>query len=302
MNHKMQKEIAFWKEKRRAVIFAHYYQRPEIQEIADLVGDSLELARAAAKTEAEVIVLCGVHFMAESAALLAPGKRVLLPEAGAGCPMADMVTEKALAEWKEKNPQAVVVAYVNTSAAVKALSDICCTSANAVKVAASLPAEQEILFLPDRNLGGYVMRQTGRRMELWPGWCNTHESVTQEDVLAAKKAHPDALVLVHPECCAAVANLADHIASTAGMVRFAAASAATEFIVVTESGILERFSKTCPEKSFYLATPKLVCPNMKLTRLPSVLRALETMSPVIRVSEDLRAPALTSLTRMLELG
>lgn len=294
-------EIERLKKVRGATIMAHYYQRPEIQRLADLVGDSLELARAAAKTGAETIVLCGVHFMAESAALLAPDKTVLLPESSAGCPMADMITTEALADWKKKNPETGVIAYVNTAADVKALSDICCTSANALQVVESFPKDQNLLFLPDRNLGGYVMRSTGRKLELWPGCCNTHDQVTVEDVLAAKAKHPDALVVAHPECREEVSVLADHVSSTAGMIRFAAASEAEEFIVVTERGILERLNKTCPEKKFHLATEKLTCHNMKLTSLASVLSALRTMEPVISVAQEIRPAALASLTRMLEL-
>ncbi len=295
-------EIERLKKERGAIIMAHYYQRPEVQRIADLVGDSLELARAAAKCEAETIVLCGVHFMAESAALLAPDKTVLLPEASAGCPMADMVKKESLLEWKKKNPDVAVIAYVNTTAEVKALSDICCTSANAVKVVQSFPETQKLLFLPDRNLGGHVMRMTGRKLELWPGWCDTHERVTVEEVLAAKARYPEALVLAHPECREEVAALADHVSSTAGMISFAAKSSAEEFIVVTEGGILERLKGTCPEKAFYLATEELICPNMKLARASSVLRALQTMKPVISVPQEIRRSALASLTRMLELG
>ena len=295
-------EIEALKKSRNAVILAHYYQRAEIQGIADFVGDSLELAKAAAKTDAQTIVLCGVHFMAESAALLAPDKTVLLPEVAAGCPMADMVTADALAAWKKRHPEAMVVAYVNTSAEVKALSDICCTSANAEKVIASLPAEKSVLFLPDRNLGTYVMQKTGRQMELWPGWCNTHEWVLAEDVLQAKTVHPEALVIAHPECSAAVTALADHVSSTAGMIRFVATSTADEFIIVTENGIMERLKEVAPRKSFYLATEKLECPNMKRTTVFSVLQALRTMSPAIVVADELRPAALATLTRMLELG
>jgi quinolinate synthase len=295
-------EIARLKRERNALILAHYYQPPEIQDIADVVGDSLELARKAAKNSAKVVVLCGVHFMAESAAILSPDKVVLLPDMGAGCPMADMVNAQALQEAKRSLPEAVVVSYVNTSAEVKAHSDICCTSANAVKIVNSIPAEKPILFVPDKNLGHFVMRQTGRTMQLWNGWCNTHEWVIPEDVLAAKRKYPDALVLAHPECQPEVTDLADCVGSTAGMLRFAGESEHKEFIVVTEGGILHQLHKLCPEKEFHLATEKLVCPNMKKTTLTKVKDALLTMNPYVRVSEEIRDKAWLSLARMLEVG
>lgn len=296
------REIQNLKKQRQATILAHYYQWPEVQDVADLVGDSLELAKAAARTEAEVIVLCGVHFMAESAALLAPEKTVLLPEASAGCPMADMVGEEQLVQWKEAHPQAKVVAYVNTSAAVKALSDVCCTSANAVQVVSSFPKEEKVLFLPDRNLGAYVAAQTGRELELWPGWCNTHEKVSIGDLQSAKKVYPQAIVLAHPECRAEVLVEADQITSTAGMIRFAQNSTAEEFLIVTEEGVLHRLRQACPEKKFHLASSKLFCPNMKKTSLRSVLAALKNRKPVVEVTPALRQPALQSLQRMLELS
>lgn len=298
---KLIEEIQLLKKQEKAVVMAHFYQRPEVQEIADIVGDSLELARKAAQTDAKIIVLCGVHFMAESAALLSPDKKVLLPDAGAGCPMADMVTAQALREEKKRLPEALVVAYVNTSADVKAESHICCTSANAVKVIKSLPDNRPILFLPDKNLGTYVMQQTGRNMKLWNGWCNIHEWVIAEDVQKAKASHPQALVMAHPECQSEVTALADWVSSTAGMIRFAAENPAKEFIVVTERGILHQLHKHCPEKTFYLATEKLTCANMKKTTLKSIRDALVKQDTVVTVEDRIRNKAKASLERMLQL-
>ncbi|SHE81561.1 quinolinate synthetase [Desulfofundulus australicus DSM 11792] len=295
----LSEEIKRLKKERRAVILSHVYQRPEVQEIADFVGDSLGLAQQAAKTDAEVIVFCGVHFMAESAAILSPDKIVLLPEIKAGCPMADMVTVEALRERKKEIPGVIVVCYVNTSAAVKAESDVCCTSANAVKVVSSLPEDRPVLFIPDKNLGQYVARQTGRKIHLWEGYCNTHDRLFAEDVLAAREAHPEALVLVHPECHPEVINLADAVASTTGMIRFARESSAREFIIGTETGILHQFRKQCPDKEFYLASDKLICPNMKATTLEKVHRALVTLEPRVTVPPEIREKALRSLERML---
>lgn len=294
-------EIKRLKEERRAVILSHVYQRPEVQEVADYVGDSLGLSQKAARTDAEVIVFCGVHFMAESAAILSPDKTVLLPEINAGCPMADMAAVEDVRAEKQKLPGAVVVCYVNTSAAVKAESDIACTSANAVKVVNSLPPERPVLFIPDRNLGRYVAQQTGRELNLWPGFCNTHDKLTAEDILAAKEAHPRALVLVHPECRPEVVALADAVASTTGMLRFARESDAGEFIVGTEAGILHQFRRQCPDKNFYLASRKLICPNMKATTLDKVHRALVTLQPRVSVPEEIRKKALHSLERMLAI-
>ncbi|MGB9803689.1 quinolinate synthase NadA [Desulfofundulus sp.] len=295
----LSEEIKRLKKQRRAVILSHVYQRPEVQEIADFVGDSLELSRQAAKTDAEVIVFCGVHFMAESAAILSPDKIVLLPEIKAGCPMADMVTVEVLREKKKEIPGVVVVCYVNTSAAVKAESDVCCTSANAVKIVSSLPEDRPVLFIPDQNLGQYVARQTGREIHLWKGYCNTHDKLFAEDVLAAREAHPNALVLVHPECRPEVIDLADVVASTTGMIRFARESDASEFIICTETGILHQFRKQCPDKEFYQASDKLICPDMKATTLEKVHRALVTLEPRVTVPPEIREKALRSLERML---
>ncbi|WP_035106733.1 quinolinate synthase NadA [Desulfovirgula thermocuniculi] len=299
---RLTEEIKQLKRERRAVILSHVYQRPEVQEVADYVGDSLGLSQQAAKTDAEVIVFCGVHFMAESAAILSPDKIVLLPEIKAGCPMADMVTVEDLRETKKEIPGAIVVCYVNTSAAVKAESDVCCTSANAVKVVSSLPKDRPILFIPDQNLGRYVAKKTGRDLILWGGYCSTHDRLTREEVLEAKKAHPGALVLVHPECRPEVVELADAVASTTGMIRYARESEAREFIIGTEEGILHQFRKQCPGKSFYLASPKLICPNMKATTLEKVHRSLLTLEPRVTVPPEIREGALRALARMLELS
>lgn len=287
---------------RRAVILSHYYQRPEVQDIADFVGDSLELSRQAAGTDAAVIVFCGVHFMAESASILSPDKIVLLPELDAGCPMADMVTAEALRRWKRELPGYEVVAYVNTSAEVKAESDICCTSANVVKVIESIPRERGILFVPDRNLGLYAARMTGREIELWPGYCCVHERITPEDIRQARAAHPQARVLAHPECRPEVLELADAVASTSGMLRFAARSADREFIIATEEGLLHQLRRQCPGKEFYPAAERLVCNSMKMTTLEKVAWALETLEPRVDVPDDVRRRALNALERMLAVG
>lgn len=298
---KLTEDIKRLKQERNALILAHVYQRPEVQEVADIFGDSLELSRRAAATDADVIVFCGVHFMAESAAILSPDKIVLLPEENAGCPMADMVTAEELRAKKREIPGAVVVAYVNTSAEVKAESDICCTSANAVKIVQSIPEDKPIIFIPDKNLGSYVANKTGRAMTLWEGWCNTHDWVTTEEVLKAKEEHPDALVLIHPECRPEVVALADYVSSTTGLIKYAKESDAKEFIVGTEAGIMHQLYKQCPDKDFYLATRRLVCPNMKATTLEKVKQALETMQPQITVPQDIREKALACLEKMLAI-
>ncbi len=290
------------KQKRKAIILAHYYQKPEIQEIADFVGDSLELSRTAAKTDAEVIVFCGVHFMAESAAILSPEKTVLLPVAEAGCDMADMVTAQALREKKKEMPNAVVVTYVNSSADVKAESDICCTSANVVKIIQSIPPEKDILFVPDRNLGIYAARQAQREVTVWEGYCPVHNDITVEDLLAAKNKYPNAVVLMHPECRPEVSELADYVSSTSGILRYAKESNAQEFIIGTEEGILHQLQKQNPDKKFYLLSSKLLCKDMKLTTLPLLKQALETMSPRVTVPQEVREKALVSLERMLAVN
>ena len=294
------KEIEGLKRDRKAVILAHYYQRPEIQDIADFVGDSLQLSQQAAQTDAEVIVFCGVDFMAESAAILAPDKVVILPEAKAGCPMADMVDAEGLRAYKKRVPGVKVVCYVNSSAEVKAESDICCTSSNAVKVVQSLQGH-DILFVPDENLGRYAAQILGQSIQLWPGYCKTHDRLTKEDILKARKDHPFADVIVHPECRQEVCQQADYIGSTAGLIAYAQNSEKKEFVVGTESGILHKLHQVCPDKEFYLASKRLVCPNMKLTTLVKVRDALITLSPQITVKEEIRVKAKEALDRMLAL-
>ncbi|MGE5248396.1 MAG: quinolinate synthase NadA [Verrucomicrobiota bacterium] len=284
---------------RNAVLLAHNYQRDEVQEIADITGDSLGLSQEAAKTDADVIVFCGVHFMAESAAILSPEKKVLLPREEAGCPMADMITAADLAAYRSAHPNAVVVTYVNSSAEVKALSDICCTSGNAVNVVRSIPPEKEIFMVPDRNLAHYVRKASGRELTWWDGYCPTHERLTTEAVAAAKASHPDALLLVHPECPPEVVEMADAVLSTAGMLGYCRRSPAEEFIVGTEMGILYRMRKENPGKRFHIASRTLICPNMKLTTLEDVRDSLASLSPVIRVPEDIRRRAKSALDAML---
>ena len=285
---------------RNGILLAHNYMRDEVQEIADITGDSLGLSIEAAKTDASVIVFCGVHFMAESASILAPDKTVLLPRLDAGCPMADMVTVPELQELKAQHPGVPVVTYVNSSAAIKAISDICCTSANAVKVVKSLP-ESEIIFVPDRNLGRYVARFTDKTFHYWNGYCPTHERLKPDAVIRLKQEFPDALFICHPECNPEVEALADHVCSTTGMYDYCRKSPARRFIVGTEAGILYRLKKENPDKEFILASPALVCPNMKLTSLEDILDALRTMAPVVKVPEEIRIPAKQALDRMLAI-
>lgn len=295
----LSREILDLKKKSNAVILAHLYQRPEVQDVADFTGDSLGLSQQAAETDADVIVFCGVHFMAETAFILSPDKTVLLPEVNAGCPMADMVTAEALRKKKKEYPDAVVVCYVNSSAEVKAESDICCTSANAVKVVQSVPADKRILFVPDRNLGHYVGLQAGREIIYWEGYCNTHDKLTVEDIQKTKETHPEAEILVHPECRPEVVALADQVFSTSGMIKYATESKAREFIIGTESGILHQLHQKCPDKQFYLASKKLVCPNMKSTTLEKVKWALEEMQPRIMVPDSIREKAVVAVDKMM---
>ncbi|WP_342304127.1 quinolinate synthase NadA [Methanolobus sp. ZRKC5] len=287
------------KKERNAVILAHNYERGEIQDIADFTGDSLGLSKQAMEQEAEVIVFCGVHFMAESAAILSPEKTVLLPEKYAGCPMASMITADALREEKMKYPDAAVVCYVNSTAEVKAESDICCTSANAVEVVNSLE-ENEILFVPDKNLADYVSRYSTKKIIPWEGYCPTHNQILVTDVIKAKKEHPDAEVLAHPECRRDVIDMADKVFSTTGMVEYAKNSG-DEFIIATESGILHKLEKDNPGKRFYSVSEFAVCPEMKAIDLDSLLNSLEKMQHVITVPEDIRVKARIALDRMLEV-
>ncbi len=287
------------KEERRAVILAHNYQRPEVQDIADFTGDSLGLARRAASTDAEVIVFCGVHFMAETASILSPDKVVLLPDIEAGCPMADMATAEDVKRMRERHPGAAVVSYVNTTAAVKAESDCCCTSSNAVEVVRGVEAE-EVIFVPDRNLAAYVAdRVPEKRIVPWDGFCHVHQGIRAEDILKALREHPRAEVIAHPECTREVLALAHHVRSTSGMVDAAAASPADEFILATEAGMIHPLSRAVPGKRFYPPSREPLCPNMKLTTLTKVLRALETLAPRVRVPEEIRVRALRAVERML---
>ncbi|HEX8960054.1 MAG TPA: quinolinate synthase NadA [Geobacteraceae bacterium] len=296
----IKQEIRTLLQNRNGVLLAHNYMRDEVQEIADITGDSLALSMEAAKTSAEVIVFCGVHFMAESASILAPDKTVLLPRLDAGCPMADMVTVDGLLDLKAQHPGVPVVTYVNSSAAVKAESDICCTSANAQKVVNSLP-DREVIFVPDRNLGQYVARFSDKAFHFWNGYCPTHERLKAEDVQRLKQEHPDALFVCHPECNPAVVALADHVCSTTGMYGFCRESSATRFIIGTEAGILYRLKRENPGKEFILASPALICPNMKLTSLEDIREALTTMAPVVKVPEEIRVRAKRALDRMLAI-
>jgi quinolinate synthase len=295
-------EIRALASEKRAVILAHNYQRAEVQDVADFVGDSLGLSRTASDTDADVIIFCGVHFMAETAKILAPGKTVVLPVIDAGCPMADMITAEKLAAWKAEYPGVPVVTYVNSTAEVKALTDVCCTSANAPQVVRSLGVDR-VLFAPDRNLAHWVAEQVpGVEVIAWQGFCPTHERIRAEHVVVAKEAHPDAEVLAHPECRPEVLELADAVLSTSGMLRRAAESPATDFIVVTEEGLLHGLEKAAPGKRFFTLDPCAVCPNMKKTTLPDVLRALQTLEPRIEVPDEVRALALAAVERMVEIG
>ncbi len=296
----IKKQIRALLDERDAILLAHNYQRDEIQELADITGDSLALAIEAQRTDKNVVVYCGVHFMAESAAILSPEKTILLPREDAGCPMADMVTAEGLRQMKAQHPGAVVVTYVNSSAAVKAESDICCTSANAVKVVNSLEAH-EVILVPDENLGRYIASHTDKTCHFWKGFCPTHHRLKPEEVLRAKQEHPDALFMAHPECPPAILELADHICSTSGMYEFARSDSSSKYIIGTEMGILYRLRKENPDKEFILPSPRLICPNMKLTSLEDVLKSLQTMSPRITVPEDIRLKAKGSLDRMLAI-
>lgn len=294
-------KIAELKARRNAVVIVHNYQRDEIQDIADITGDSLALSQAAIKTDAEVIVFCGVHFMAESAAILNPGKKVLLPVIEAGCPMADMITADKLKAKKQEHPDAAVVCYVNSSAKVKAESDYCCTSSNALDVAKAIP-NRKIIFVPDRNLALYVQSQL-RDKEIipWDGFCPTHIRVQEEDIVEAKAAHPEAEVIAHPECNPGVLALSDHICSTAGMFKYCSTAHGKEFIIATEMGMLYKLKKENPHKLFYSATEHLICPSMKLTTLGWVAHSLETMTNLISVPEEVRCRAIKALKKMLEV-
>ncbi len=298
----MQEELRALAREKNAVVLAHNYQRAEVQDAADFVGDSLGLSREAAASEASVILFCGVDFMAETAAILAPEKTVIFPEPRAHCPMAAMVDPEGLAALKAEHPGAVVVSYVNTSAAVKALSDVCCTSANAAEVILAMPADRPIIFTPDCNLGAWVSQKTGRELILWQGYCPTHDLIQPEDILEARATHPDAKVVVHPECRPDVTALADAVESTSGMIRFCREDDALEYIVGTEEGMIHRLSVDVPSKRFHLVSQAVVCPTMKMTTLRKAIEALRTGGPVVTVPEETRAKALAAVQRMVEIG
>jgi quinolinate synthase len=300
LNNVTEKILAL-KERRKAVILAHNYQLGEVQDIADFVGDSLGLSQQAAKTDAKVIVFCGVHFMAETAAMLSPDKIVLLPDLNAGCPMADMINAEQLREEKKKHPGSPVVCYVNSTAEVKAECDVCCTSSNAIKVVERLGDERPIIFIPDQYLGAYTASKTNKKLILWPGYCPTHMKIGVDDIINLKKEHPCAEVLVHPECRPDVIAQADYALSTDGIIKRVGQSLSKEFIIGTELGILHRLKKENPGKTLIPASKRAVCPNMKSITLEKVLWALERMEFPVTVPQNIRERAVHAVSRMLEI-
>lgn len=300
MKEDIVKEIEALKNEKDAVLLVHNYQLPEIQDIADILGDSLDLSRRAKETEKSVIVFCGVKFMAETAKILSPHKRVFLPVYDAGCPMADMVTAEELIKFKEQNPDYWIVSYVNTNADVKAVSDVCCTSANAIKVVKNIPAKR-ILFVPDKNLGDYVKKNVPEKeIKVWNGYCIVHVRIDLEEVKKVKQMHPDALLIVHPECEPEVVELADEVLSTNGMIRFVKESKNKKFIIGTEEGLIYRLKNENPDKIFYAAGKAVVCANMKKTRLEDVLKALKYEQYEITLEHRIIEKAQIALNRMLE--
>ena len=295
-------EIRALAQARNAVILAHNYTRPEVQDVADFTGDSLELARKATQVEADVIVFCGVYFMAETAKILNPGKKVLIPDPSAGCPMADMIDAAQLRALKAKHPGAKAVCYVNSTAEVKAECDMCVTSGNAEKVMRTFGPDEKILFVPDQHLGGHISGLLGRTYELWPGYCPTHARLSAAAIEAARAAHPGAVVLVHPECAKDVRDAADHALSTGGMCRFARESAAQAFIVGTELGILHRLRKENPGKGFYPVNGQMTCPNMKKTTLENLFWTLKDGTNEVVVPADVADRARTAIERMLAIA
>ncbi|WP_025321432.1 quinolinate synthase NadA [Deferrisoma camini] len=298
---KLQRDIRALARERNAVILAHNYQRGEVQDVADISGDSLGLSMAAAKTDADVIVFCGVHFMAESAAILSPDKTVILPRMDAGCPMADMITADDVRRIREEHPGVPIVTYVNSSAEVKAESDICCTSANAVRVTRSVGAPT-VYLTPDQNLAQWVARHTDQEVLYWKGYCPTHHRLRAEDVERTKARYPGAPFVAHPECRPEVLDLADAVKSTSGMIEWCREVDADTVIVGTETGLFHRLQKDSPHKTFVAPSDAMICPNMKLTSLEDVLEALETLENVVTVPEPVRARAVTALERMLAAG
>jgi quinolinate synthase len=300
-------EINRLRKEKNAIILAHYYQIPEIQDIADFVGDSLGLSQEAYNTDANIIVFAGVHFMAETAKILNPRKKVLLPDLEAGCSLADSCPSKDFKKFKEKYPDHIVISYINCSAEVKALSDIICTSSNAVKIVESLPKEQKIIFAPDRNLGNYVNMKTGRNMVLWEGSCEVHDVIKTEAIINMKITHPDAKLIAHPECKAVILQMADFIGSTTALLNYTQKDPAKAFIVATETGILHQMQKSSPDKKFYIVPTDETCscndcPYMKLNTLPKLLNCLKNESPEIKLSDELIEKAKKPILRMLELS
>lgn len=307
VNIDLAEEILKMKKQKNAVILAHYYQMGEIQDIADFIGDSLQLAQQAQKTNADIILFSGVHFMAETAKILNPSKKVIVPDLNAGCSLADSCPAENFAEFKKKYPDAVVISYINCTAEVKALSDIICTSSNAVKIVESIPQDKQIIFAPDKNLGKYIMKKTGRKMILWNGVCEVHEKFSLQKILQLKTQEPDALLIAHPECEEDVLNYADFIGSTSALLNYVKSSSAKKFIVATETGILHQMQKYCPDKTFIPAPPNNTCacnecPYMKLNTLEKIYEALKNEQPEIVMSEELIEKAKKPLLKMLELS
>ena len=298
----LQKEIRQLLKERNAVLLAHYYQRAEIQEIADILGDSLALSMEAARTDAEVLVFAGVHFMAESASILSPDKTVLLPKPDAGCPLADMITPEQLLTARKNHPHAAVVTYINSSAAIKAMSDICCTSANAVKIVNSLRDAKEILMVPDGNLACYVAGLTDKKIIPWDGYCPVHHHLTVEDVLKRKEKYPRATFAAHPECRPEVLALADYVGSTTGIIRYAGQEGFKEMLVGTEQGVFYQLKKQNPGKTFIPISDQMICADMKKITLKDILAAITGMKTVVKVPEEVRIPAKKALDRMLAIS
>ncbi len=301
MDERLLGKIKKLKDEHRAVILAHNYQPGEIQDLADFTGDSLGLSIKAAETDADVIVFCGVQFMAETAAILSPEKTVLLPDKSAGCPMADMITAEQLRQLKKEYPDALVVCYVNSSAEVKADSDYCCTSANAVEVVNSLPKDRRIIFVPDQHLGRFAAERTGRDLVLWPGYCHVHVVITEDDIRTARAKYPDAIVMAHPECTEPVKELSDEMLSTSQMLKFAARSTAKRFIIATEIGIIHTLKKENPNAQFIAASERAICPNMKKITMEKIVWALEDMQYKISVPNAIREKAKKALDKMVEI-
>lgn len=305
-NQEINDKIKRLKKEKNAIILAHYYTRPEVQDVADYLGDSLGLSQEAGKTDADIIVFCGVHFMAETASIISPGKKVLIPALDAGCSLAESITGYELREWKKANPDGIIISYVNTTAEVKAWTDICCTSANALQVVESLPKDKKILFVPDKNLGAWIQRKTGRQMELWNGDCCVHERITAAMILEKSRSHPEADILIHPEAnCShdeAILSLPQaFLYSTAGMVKHAASSAKKQFIIATETETIHKLRKDNPDKEFIPIHPATVCGQMKKITLENTLAALENDRYVVKVPEEIRQKAWIPIERMLQI-